>query len=118
MLDPALPASVLTGLIQSGLSQHQPSASFQDLGRERYERKKKWQRNRLQKGHQIRQGEIKKAVELKVTETLEEGHRKKVTRLEKGLRRQNSISFPSLLALALQPGRKYLKPGRWCFLTS
>lgn len=59
-------------------------------------------------GHQIRQGEIKRAVELRVTQTLEEGHRKKVTRLEKGLRRRNSVSFPSLLALAFQTGRKYL----------
>lgn len=39
---------------------------------------------------------------------MEEGHRKKVTRLEKGLRRRNSVSFPSLLALAFQTGRKYL----------
>lgn len=47
-LDPALPASILTGLIQSGLSQHQQSAFFRDLGREKYEGKKKWQRKRLQ----------------------------------------------------------------------
>lgn len=33
--DAAVPASVLTGLSQSGLSQHQQSASFRDLGRER-----------------------------------------------------------------------------------
>lgn len=97
MPDPALPASVLTGLTQTGLSQRQQSASFGDLGRERYEGKKKWQRNRLQKGDLIGQGEIKQAVELKVTQTSEEGQRKKVTRLEKGLRRQNSISFPHCL---------------------
>lgn len=45
--NPALPASVLQGLIEFGSSQHQQSASFQDLGRGRYEGKKKWQRNRL-----------------------------------------------------------------------
>lgn len=47
--DPALPASVPTGLIRSGLCQDRQSASFRDLGRERYEGKKKQQRNRLQK---------------------------------------------------------------------
>lgn len=50
--------------------------------------------------------------ELRVSQTLEEKHRRKVTRLEKGLGRQNSISFSSLLALVFQSGRKYLKAGR------
>lgn len=67
---------------------------------------------RLQKGHQISQGAMEKAVELKVTQMLGEGHRKKVTR------RKISVSFPSLFALAFQPGRKYLKPGRLYFLGS
>lgn len=39
--DPALPASILPGLIQSGLSQVKKSASFQYLGRENLKGKKK-----------------------------------------------------------------------------
>lgn len=59
-----------------------------------------------------------RARELRVPQTLEEHHRKKVTRLEKGLGKQNTVSFSSLLALVFQSGRKYLKPGRQHSLAS
>lgn len=72
---------------------------------------------RIQKGHQITQEE-NRARELRVSQTLGETHRKKVTRLGKGLGRQNSILFSSLLALVFQSGRKYSKPGRQHALAS
>lgn len=53
-----------------------------------------------------------------MSQTLEETHRENVTRLGKGLGKQNSIWFPSLLALVFQSGGKYLKPGRQHYLAS
>lgn len=111
--DPAHPASILPGLIQSGLSQEKKINLFSVFGKGEPQGKEEMlEKQEYKKDTRLHKKKTERARELRVSQALEEAPREKVTGLGKGLGRQNSVLFSSLLALVFQSGRKYSKPGR------